>query len=56
MAGNKQELWKRWRISETLLKRAHCALPIPETKVEELFCALEKEFFEYIEHNGTSSR
>ena len=42
---------KRWKISETLLKRAHQVLPHPEKKEEEQFCALEKEFFEYLEHN-----
>lgn len=42
---------KRWKISETLLKRAHQVLPRPGKKEEEQFCALEKEFFEYLEHN-----
>ena len=42
---------KRWKISETLLKRAHHALPRPEKKEEEQFSVLEKEFFAYLEHN-----
>jgi hypothetical protein len=42
---------KRWKISEALLKRAYRALPRPEKKVEQQFCALEKEFLDYLEHN-----
>src|SRR5262249_5139442 len=51
MEQTKQELWKRWKISETLLKRAHAALPSPDTKAEGRFRALEKEFLEYLDHN-----
>ena len=43
------ELYKRWKISETLLRRAYNALPgLPQN---EKFCSLEKTLFEYIEHN-----
>src|ERR1700744_4579826 len=51
MELNQQALWKRWKISETLLKRAHCALPRPAVKTEEQFRALEKALLEYLEHN-----
>jgi len=51
MELNQQALWKRWKISETLLKRAHCALPRPAVKAEEQFRALEKALLEYLEHN-----
>ena len=44
-------LFKRWKVSEALLKRAHAALPHPEKKDEEQFRALEGEFIEYLEHN-----
>ena len=43
-------LFKRWKISETLLKRAREALPRPQTELPE-FTALEKEFAEYLDHN-----
>jgi len=46
-----QELWKRWKINETLLKRAHAALPSPDTNAKEQFRALEKALLEYLEHN-----
>lgn len=51
MEQDRQELWKRWKVCETLLKRAHSALPNPEAKEEQQFRALEKAFLEYIEHN-----
>jgi hypothetical protein len=43
-------LFKRWKVSETLLRRAHEALPRPETD-DPKFSALEKEFTEYLQHN-----
>jgi hypothetical protein len=43
-------LIKRWKISETLLKRAHAAMPRPEND-NPTFIALEKQFAEYLEHN-----
>jgi hypothetical protein len=44
-------LFKRWKISEALLKRAHRALPRPDQATEEQFRVLEDEFLEYLEHN-----
>ena len=44
-------LVKRWKISETLLKRAPRALPRPEQKAEEQFRSLDRQFLEYLEHN-----
>ena len=44
-------LLKRWKVSETLLKRAHRALPRPEQKAEQQFRSLERQFLEYLEHN-----
>jgi hypothetical protein len=41
--------FKRWKVSETLLKQAHSGLPRPEDDAE--FSALEKEFTEYLDHN-----
>lgn len=43
-------LFKRWKISETLLKRAYTALPRPEN-VDSTFAGLESQFTEYMEHN-----
>ena len=43
-------LYKRWKISETLLRRAHSAIPRSESQ-EERFCVIENAFFEYLEHN-----
>ena len=43
-------LVKRWKISETLLKRAHSALPRPEND-DPTFLELERQFTEYVEHN-----
>ena len=43
-------LVKRWKISETLLKRAHAALPRPEND-DPTFFELERQFTEYVEHN-----
>ena len=43
-------LIKRWKISETLLKRAHEALPRLNSESER-GAALEKEFTEYLQHN-----
>jgi hypothetical protein len=43
--------FKRWKISEVLLKRAHRALPRPAREQREQFAALETEFEEYLEHN-----
>ena len=51
MGLDQQTLWKRWKISEILLKRAHSALPRPNTQAEEQFHALEQAFVEYLEHN-----
>jgi hypothetical protein len=51
MEPDQQTLWKRWKISETLLKHAHSALPRPNMKAEEQFRALEKAFLEYLDHN-----
>lgn len=44
-------LFKRWKVSQTLLSRAFDALPRPEKKEEEQFHALEGEFREYLDHN-----
>jgi hypothetical protein len=44
-------LIKRWKVSEVLLKRAHSALPSPEHGKKEQFQALEKEFFDFLDHN-----
>ena len=44
-------LFKRWKISEALLNRAHRALPRPDKSAEDQFGALEKQFFEYLTHN-----
>jgi hypothetical protein len=44
-------LFKRWKISEALLKRAHRALPRPTQEQQERFADLETEFEEYLEHN-----
>lgn len=43
-------LWKRWKVSEALLRSAHRALPREKEK-EERFRFLEREFLEYLEHN-----
>lgn len=43
-------LFKKWKISETLLKGTHAALPRPE-KDDTVFSELEKQFIEYLEHN-----
>jgi hypothetical protein len=43
-------LIKRWKVSETLLKRAHAALPRPRDD-DPTFCDLERQFTEYVEHN-----
>lgn len=42
-------LFKRWKVSEALLRRAHDALP--RLAGGESFQSLEKEFFGYLEHN-----
>lgn len=42
-------LFKRWKVCESLLRRAHEAMPRPVD--EESVRALEKAFFEYLEHN-----
>jgi hypothetical protein len=44
-------LFKKWKISETLLKRAHAALPQPEEKDQLRFSELELSFNESLEHN-----
>jgi hypothetical protein len=44
-------LIKRWKVTEVLLKRAHKALPSPEHEEKEHFHALEKEFFDFLDHN-----
>ena len=43
-------LFKRWKISETLLRRAHAALPRPEN-ADSTFVGFESQFTEYLEHN-----
>ena len=43
-------LFKQWKISETLLRRAHAAMPRPEND-NPTFIVLEKQFTEYLEHN-----
>jgi hypothetical protein len=42
-------LFKQWKISETLLNRAHAALP--RSGNESAFFELEKRFTEYLKHN-----
>ena len=44
------ELFKRWKISETLLKRAHAALP-RAGKEDARFSALEGAFNKYLDHS-----
>jgi len=43
-------LFKRWKISETLLKQAHAALPQPEN-ADSAYVGLETQFTDYMEHN-----
>lgn len=43
-------LFKRWKISETLLQQADAALPRPEN-ADSAFEGLETQFTEYMEHN-----
>ena len=44
------ELLKRWKTSDTLLKRAYAALPRPPQEGAH-FSALELAFKEYLYHN-----
>jgi len=41
--------YKRWKVSEALLRRAHGVLPRPVG--EGCLRSLQKKFFEYLEHN-----
>jgi hypothetical protein len=44
-------LIKRWKTSEKLLKRANSALPRPGKDNELAFLKLEKNFFDFLDHN-----
>src|SRR5258706_13328826 len=44
-------LFKWWKISEALLKRAQRSLPRPTQEQQERFALLEKNFQEHLEHN-----
>jgi hypothetical protein len=44
-------LWKRWKISDALLRRARLALPNPDTESKEEFAKLDRQFTEMLDHN-----
>lgn len=44
-------LWKTWKVSESLLRRARTALPYPPSDVKIEFDRLDHALIEYLEHN-----
>jgi len=44
-------LWKTWKVSDALLRRARLALPNPDAESKGEFTKLDKQFAEMLDHN-----
>ncbi|MEM8947147.1 MAG: hypothetical protein AAGD11_18380 [Planctomycetota bacterium] len=45
------KLWKTWKVSEILLRRARSALPEPPALEKDNFKQFDESFEEYLDHN-----
>jgi len=45
------QLWKTWKVSDALLRRARVALPNPDAESKEEFARLDGQFAEMLDHN-----